>query len=213
MGSLRKCDSLGIPVFDLPTCTCLWKTSFCKKFCYNNKLRKVHKNGKAPDGINWTVDNQRLKIWRTKSAYEIVSDWKNSRSLKNTKRMRMCSRGEPFDSIDDVLKMQDIAFALPFVKFWVPTRAWRNPLLRIDIESMLLDLPNVFVQASIDPTTTIGEAKSLTSSGWGTMYFGNDETPLIPAKKCPKTWRKLHGNCATCRLCFTKGTNVWLKKH
>ena len=113
------------------------------------------------------------------------------------------TRGEAIKDVSDIGRVLDICKANPERLVWVPTRAWRNPLLRALIEGALFDVPNLAILASIDPETTDHEPE-LIASGWNTMFYGDDSPQATEGRfLCPKTWRDIKGACGTCKAgCF-----------
>ena len=201
----RKCKDVDLWSLDRGPKSCIHKTSFCKKHCYNKKLYKMYPDMKSRDRKNdlfWDTMDQ-----------ETFQEFFNSRK-KTVKRFRVCIRGESFSSIDDIVKFHHIIVNNPSVLFWIPTRAWRNDSFRIILEKTIMNLPNARLMASIDPSNTEQEISSLIEKGWSTMYFGdNDQTEN--RYKCPKTWNKIKKACSTCKNgCFSKKqVHVHLKKH
>ena len=130
-----------------------------------------------------------------------------AKRTRNTKQFRFCSRGEPFTCESDVWSIIQIAQENPDIKFWVPTRAWRNKRLRSVIEKNAFCFDNIFIQASTDPSTPVPP------DGWSEMFFGDDEA-IKDRVKCRKTFNHEEGICGTkCKTCFTKGKRVILKQH
>jgi len=96
--------------------------------------------------------------------------------------------------------------------WWIPTRAWRNPRLKVLIEKELMPLDNCAVNASFDPSNTDDEWKMMQDSDWNIMFYGDDALTIDPVYgkrmfKCPKTWKKMTGHCDTCKAgCFAQKT-------
>ena len=83
-----------------------------------------------------------------------------------------------------------------------------------------MPLSNAFVMASLDPSNSPSEWKSLKESGWSTMFFGDNEARFTPngdpLHMCKKTWFKMKGVCGKkCQNgCFSsKRVDVHLKQH
>jgi hypothetical protein len=146
-----------------------------------------------------------------------VQDFVNALSgkrIRQVKRFRFATRGEVFYSSANILKVAEIAEAMPGTIFWIPTRAWRNPVRRAEIMTHLFPLPNVRVMASIDPSNSPAEISVLKTENWSTIFFG-DNAQLEDRLMCPKTWHHIKGCCAKCECgCFsTKRVDVHLKEH
>lgn len=140
-----------------------------------------------------------------------------SRKRKNTDRFRFVSRGEAISNEQDILKIKDIVLTNSEITFWVPTRAWRSNL-RSQIESDLFPIGNLRVTASLDPSNSNEEMQELSDAGWGTTFFGNNETYYLEdvAIKCIKTWDKKRGiKCYNCENgCYNiNQAHVWFKQH
>ena len=142
-----------------------------------------------------------------------------NRKRKQVQRVRGCTRGETFNSLVDVFRIETVLLHNPNTVFWIPTRAWRKPSIKKYIESLIFPYKNARVQASMDPSNTYEEWHMVVNAGWSTIFFGDDsmtETPLGNRMiKCAKTHKKLKGVCSTCqRGCFSKNQNhVHLKQH
>lgn len=202
---MRYCKDIAMYVTDRPQSSCLHRTRFCARNCYNKKLYKLYPNMRG-------AETKIKEEWDNLNSDTFRKQIKSKR--KSTKRFRFQTRGETFSSFADVVKVRDIIAGSPNITFWIPTRAWRDPFLKTSIETMVMTLPNARVQASIDPSNS--EAELLIASEWSTMFFGDNENhPLTDNVKCPKTWAKKKRACQTCNIgCFkTEKTNVWLKKH
>ncbi len=139
-----------------------------------------------------------------------------------TDRIRFAAAGEALATPADVSRIESIIRAFPSTLFWVPTRAWRSPLLRDPIRERLVTLRNARIMASLDPSNTAEEVDGLMSDEWSTMYFGIDggqdlfdDWLLHGRYKCPKTWEHRSGHCRVCdEGCFRRGpVHVHLKKH
>jgi len=208
---VRWCKDIGMFTIDrgIPN-SCRHATAFCRGEipgvtpCYNLKLYKLYPNMVGKDA-------------RNDSAWSVIQGEDVRRSLdrkrKPTDRLRLMSRGEAFATIVDIPRVRDIARSNPDRLIWIPTRAWRNPILRTLIEAEIATLPNVAVLASLDPTNTEDQWRDLVSRGWSTMFYGKmpggwNGPPNTFA--CPKIHarnkarqRDGSGHCGVCRAgCF-----------
>ncbi len=202
---MRYCKDIAMFVTDRPKSSCAFRTKFCQMNCYNRKLYKLYPNMRG-------AEQKIAREWDNLNAETFREQIKGKRRF--TKRFRFQTRGETFSDLADIVKVQEIIAGSPDITFWIPTRAWRSPALKAIIERRIMTLPNVRVQASIDPSNSEAELK--VASEWSTMFFGdNEKHPLTDNVKCPKTWAKKKKACQTCSIgCVeTKKTNVWLKKH
>jgi hypothetical protein len=129
------------------------------------------------------------------------------------KRIRLCTRGEPFATKVDVLRVLEWTKACPDWTWWAPTRAWRNRELREFIQEYLLRSGNVRIMASVDPSNTYFDLETLKDYNWPMLYYGYD-IQMEGYFLCPKTWKKLKGHCAICKAgCFSGRSDVHLKQH
>lgn len=203
----RWCDDIGMFASDRPINdvgdvkgSCDHRTEFCDETCYNVKLYRIYPNmGKR--------DQRCEREWQAVTG-KAVNTWL-SRKRKPTKRARFNTRGEAIKDIKDVYRVKDIVTSTPDTEWWLPTRAWRNPLLRELVKIELFPLSNLAVNASLDPSNTQDEEDALVADGWNIMYYGDDDA--YPNKgdafKCPKTWKKLSGHCTVCKAgCFSQTT-------
>lgn len=219
MDELSWRADIGMYAFDRPINgpdgSCVHRTAFCNTTCYNIKLYRIYKN--------MSVRDVRLeKWWRTVTGLIVNAALKLKR--KQTSRVRFMSRGEALKDKSDIARVLDICKSNPNTLFWLPTRAWRSSELRPIIEKQLLPLPNLALNASLDPSNTDEEWKSLAASGWSTMFYGDNARITTPMNTrmflCPKTHKKLKGHCATCkagcfgsRTSYNARTDVHLSKH
>ena len=221
---IRFCDDIGLFVMDRKIETsCVHRSEYCKVNCYNNKLMAAFSAIDAKD-------DKCEKYWKDLDGKEFTKVI--NRKRKDTKRFRFCTRGEALSVMADIKKIKDIVNSNKDVNFWVPTRAWRNAEMRKVIITELLPIPNLFIQASTDPSNTQVEVDQLHLDGFRMMFFGNDKVALTPKGikpfKCPKTWvtraksdpnRKFKPQCAGClNGCFgkdrgSKSAVIWLKQH
>jgi len=203
---IRFCQDIGLWALDRPVSSCLHRTRFCAAHCYNRKLYRLYPAMKTRDQKNETY-------WQGLTGQALGQDLKRKRKGPNG-RLRLCTRGEPFSTEQDVLKVLEILRANRRVLLWIPTRAWRNKALRNMIEQHVLPEKNARVLASIDPSNTQQEIEGLRASGWSTMFFG-DNTERTGSYRCPKTWQGRKGACSTCQAgCFSASrVDVHLKTH
>ena len=207
----RFCPDIGMRVTDRSReKTCRWKTDACKD-CYNEKLEKVYKQMLVKDVRNDV-------FWNALNGSELKSIL--SRKRHQVHRFRFQTRGETFSTKSDVFKVKEILESNPDTVFWIPTRGWRNPLMKRLIEKEIFPLANARTLASTDVTNSSEEWKDLKDTNWSTMYFGDDHQKITPNGDkhflCPKTHKKLKGHCAICKAgCFrnNKRVDVHLKAH
>lgn len=224
---IRNCTDIGLLSFDRPRgLSCKHATSFCRRGCYNKKLEAVFNKGR-----DWDIDIKRDEIWRSRDgvkefceSLDSILHPKREKAKQICKdRFRFCSRGELFGDYEDLMKFSQIIATYPFIKFWVPTRAWRDPSL-LDSLTRVRDgaFSNAKIMASIDPSNSYDEMAPMLHRRFSTLFFGDNDThPLSrldeevgKITKCPKTWEGTKGNCATCNFCFGDNqVHVWLKKH
>lgn len=196
---------LGVFVIDRSIESCRFKTEYCDKHCYNMKFYKRYNTLEKAD-----VENE--ESWRKLSGKSVKAGL--DRKRLSTKRLRLASRGECLRVKSDVFKVADIAKENHGRVVSVFTRAWRNGYMRKLIEKELFPINNLRVIASLDPTNTDDEFKSLDKAGWSTSFFG-DDSKTDGRFKCPKTWKHLKGFCAKCKNgCFSdKQVHIHLKQH
>jgi hypothetical protein len=147
-----------------------------------------------------------------------------ARKHKPVTRVRLMTRGEGLKTLEDVQRVRSICLNNPHTLFWLPTRGWRNSAIRALAENQLMNLPNLALNASMDPSNTAAEWASLKASGWSTMFYGDDTLTTTPNGDrmfpCPKTHKGMKGHCMTCKAgCFGaktsygKRTDVHLSQH
>lgn len=202
---IRWCDDIGMFALDRSRKTCLFRTEFCAKHCYNGKLYTAFGHNMIPK------DYKSDMFWESVTGPELRSIL--ARKRNQTNRIRLCTRGEPISSHSDITNIRLWANANPYTIFWIPTRAWRNAELRARIRSELCGVRNLRIMASTDPSNTHEEIDSLKADGWSTMFFGDDTRNY--GFLCPKTWRGKKSHCAICRGgCFSpRRVDVHLKAH
>ena len=201
---MRWVDEIGMFAVDRPVNdvgetrgSCVHATDYCYDNCYNTKLYRIYPAMRMKDIRNEAE-------WQSASAEDYAQAL--DRKRKPTNRWRLMTRGEALADHADIDRVKALAIANPSRLLWVPTRAWRDPMLRIRIETELFairgnPLPNLVVLASLDPTTDEHRA-DLASAGWSTMFFG-DDTRVDGRFRCPKTFRGLSGHCGICKAgCF-----------
>lgn len=229
----RYVEDLGINCLDLPSYnptlpydperrgTCLPDAACMGRCegvsaCYNVKLYRLYPGMVAKDQRN-------LEYWQIVPVKMLARHVKARTRSLNLKRFRFASRGDVLTEAWSIQKVAELAKALPDVDFWVPTMGWRYKALLNVIREKLEPLENVKLAASITPATNpkqLATALWLMCKGWNIMFYGDDkDTPLFPRGaffKCPKTWNKQRGACATCDAkdgCFGSGNAIWLKQH
>lgn len=209
----RWCSDIGMYASDRPindtvnhTGSCDHRTSFCDDTCYNVKLYKLYPNMAKRDDRCETE-------WQSISSSNIGMIPKHfARKRKQTKRIRFKTRGEAIKDISDVYRVKAMVQSMPNTTWWMPTRAWQNPMLKELIQIELFPLDNIAVNASLDPSNTSDEWSMLEHDGWNIMFYGDDALTHSPATgkrvfKCPKTHKKLTGHCADCKAgCFSQTT-------
>ena len=209
---IRKNNDINLFSIDRDKISCIHKSEYCLKYCYNNKLYKIFK-------LMNTADIKNEYYWHNGN---IASDIKKHFQRRKTKRIRFMSRGECFKNMSDVYKVKNILENNKDIVFHIPTRAWRDKDLYILITNELHNkFNNVRIFASIDPSNTIEELKIASKFCTGTMFFGNNEKhPLqdnCKISRCPKTWNKTKTvTCKNCNFCYNskkQNLHIWLKKH
>lgn len=205
INTIRHCKDIGMFALDRPESSCKWATSYCAKYCYNRKLYAAFGHAMRPK------DKLNEEAWQTITG-EAVAETLN-RKRKDTSRFRLMTRGEAFETVNDISRVRSIITANPDRLVWLPTRAWRGHLRSL-IEQHIMPLPNVRLMASIDPSNTPEEIADLTTSGWSTMFFGDDNA-TEGRFLCPKTHDHQNGHCLTCENgCFSADqVHVHLKSH
>ena len=203
----RWCDDIGMfstdrPINDVGSVSgsCDHRTDYCDVTCYNVKLYRMY----PAMGLR---DERCEKEWQAVSGEAVATFL--ARKRKQTKRARHMTRGEALKDISDIYRVKEIAIATPETTWWIPTRAWRNPMLRSLIEIELFPLHNIAINASLDPSNTQEEEDQLVADGWNIMFYGDDDkyAERGEAFKCPKTWKKMSGHCDICVAgCFSQTT-------
>ena len=235
--TLRWCSDIGMwsldrPINDIPntniTGSCVNRTSFCDVTCYNLKLYRMFPAMLTKDIRNeefWqSLPTTRRHTYGNPSLESLRKKFKNSR--RQTKRVRLMTRGEGIKDKSDVQRVRILCEEFPDIIWWLPTRAWRNAELRDLVQRYLMPLPNLALNASLDPTNTENEIRLLTADGWSTMFYGDDTREYSPTMrgmermfKCPKTHKKLKNHCGICKGgCFSltsidRRTDVHLSQH
>jgi len=218
----RWCSDLGMFAVDRPhgispLSSCKHATKYCIQTCFNNKFSRMYSDAMAKR------DRANEESWLviTGPALRAALDRKYKRQ---TNRFRFMTRGETFKTHGDLERVIDIADSNPDRIFWIPTKAWRRPMLRLAIEALREICPNVRILASTDPNTTPEEQAMLDRNGWSTMFYGNDdqlETLTGSDRfKCPKTWTHDLGACGDSKRCSSGGcfdnsqpVHIHLKEH
>jgi hypothetical protein len=209
--TIRFCPDIGMFAYDRSIKdSCVHATEFCTTSCFNDKLYKLY-----PKMYSKDIRNE--AYWASITGEQVRTTL--SKKRRQTKRVRLMTRGEAFSTYADIPKVVDILNQNPANLWWIPTRAWRNPLMRLLLTTHIKPLPNARLLASMDTTNTVEEWESLTLDGWSTMSFGADwatHTPQMePMYKCPKTFYHAVGFCERCvKGCFSKErVHVHLKQH
>ncbi len=197
---IRWCEDIGMFAFDRPIpVSCVHRTDYCEKECFNVKLYKLY-----PDMEKKDIRNE--AYWQQVTGEQVRKTLKRKR--KQVKRVRFMTRGEAIRDYSDIHRVYDIVTINPDSEWWMPTRAWRDPLLMAMIQAVLKPLTNRHVLASMDLSNTPEEWEAVRGMGWSTMYINEDKamthTPLGEKMfKCPKTYGHVKGACETCkRGCF-----------
>lgn len=213
---LRYCSDIGMFALDRSIlASCVHKTKYCDDNCFNNKLFRIYPAMLSKDTRNemaWDAnDTEGLRTTLARRKHQ-------------TKRTRLMTRGEAVSDYQDVAKVENIVRDNPDSDWWIPTRAWRNPVLYAMLVSRLDKYSNVKLLCSTDPSNTIEELEHIETMGYSSMFFGDDTFLTMPSGrkmfKCPKTWQHKKGHCATCvNGCFRDKTSkhgpvhVHLKQH
>ena len=210
--TIRYCEDIGMFAYDrgIPQ-SCIHATNFCAVNCYNDKLYKIYPNMRGKDEKNEI-------FWAHIDGALVRADL--SRRRKQTKRVRLMTRGEAFSTFSDIARVESILIENPNTDWWIPTRAWRHPILRFAVRKLAEKHNNARILASTDPTTTTEEWAQLKSDGWSTMFFGDDEQRVTPNGDkhflCPKTHGHVKGACEVCKKgCFRsdRRVDVHLSQH
>jgi hypothetical protein len=193
--------------------SCVHASPFCLKTCFNEKLERAFGHAIAPK------DEKNNAAWDANDTTGLRGMFSRSRK-RQTRRGRFMTRGEAFATMDDVARVAKILDATPDTIWWIPTRAWKDPILFHNARAMCSARENVRLLASIDPSDSEETVSRLQAKGLSTMFYGDDDALEMPDGerrfKCPKTWRGLKGHCAICKAgCFQnkKPVHVHLKQH
>ena len=210
---LRYCGDIGMFALDRPiSSSCIHATTTCKTRCFNDKLYKMYPAMRIKDDRNeiaW-INNDSLGLHRT-----LV------RRKKQTKRVRFMTRGEALRDYRDIYRIENILKDNKENVFWLPTRAWRNPLLFSMAYDILSKYSNIRILASMDDSNTNEEWEHVKTLGLSTMNFDDNINPIETPNgdkyfKCPKTHKHLNGHCSICKGgCFNtkKRVDVHLLEH
>ena len=212
-GPIRFVKDIGLYAFSRGRATCKWRTRWCLRNCYNNKFYAV--NPSLPDR-----DALDEAYWQKTSVDEFASAIKDL----EVDRFRFSVRGEIWNNLRDVLKVQGIMKAAPDVLFWIPTRAWQDVGMMEHIEDLILPLDNARVLASMDPSVSGQMQEAIQDHGWAILFVGDNEprgqlrlwhpvsgqprfygceSRTAKMFRCPKLWEGRRGHCAVCtRGCF-----------
>ena len=210
----RWCDDIGMFASDRPINdvgdvegSCIHRSPYCDETCFNIKLYKLYPN-------MFKRDIRIEKDWQALTPENIHENIANffKRKRKQTKRKRLNTRGESLKDVKDVYRVKAMCQAMPDDELWIPTKAWRDPIMKVLIEQELMPLPNLALNASTDPSTTKEEWEMLNRDGWNIMFYGDDELNHDPATgkymfQCPKTKKGMKGHCEICKGgCFSQTT-------
>ena len=199
--------------------TGLWNSSesmeSCKRFrsstctgCYASNSNKRWKN--VLPAFNARVAH----AWQALSVNEFNAIWQRK---KDQTRFRMAKQGECLCDYAHIHNVWHIVLSNPQTLWWIPTRAWKDTLLRQRIDK-IRELPNARVMASIDVDYMTRKAvPSLLSDGWKLLFSSPGKqanTPGFPESMfgvpfalCEKTWNADHIKdvCLHCaRGCFNR---------
>ena len=209
---MRFCSDIGMFTLDREIATsCVHKTEFCKKTCFNNKLFKVYPAMHQKDKRNELA-------WTDNNATELAKSL--ARRKKFTDRFRFMSRGEAFSNFDDIDLVENIIKATPNIVHWIPTRAWTNGVLFNAVLARFKQYSNVRILASMDPSNSTDQWEHVKNLGVNTMFYGDNTMTTTPNGDrmfiCPKTHKHMNGHCSICKGgCFrtSKRVDVHLKQH
>jgi len=187
--------------------SCIHRSSYCDKTCFNIKLYKLYPN-------MLKRDIRIEKAWQALTPENIHENIANffQRKRKQIKRIRFNTRGESLKDIADIYRVKAMCTAMPDTEWWLPTRAWSDPIMKVLIEQELMPVSNLALNASTDPSTTQEEWEILNRDGWNIMFYGDDELNHDPATgeymfQCPKTKKGMKGHCEICKGgCFSQVT-------
>jgi len=190
--------------------SCKFRTEACED-CYMNKIYKTYTNT-----MNAQYDKNLEINWKNFNG-DILHAINSKKNIK-IKKFRFASSGECINTIDDIAKIKDICNKNKDIKFWLPTRSFRNYFLRKIIEKYLFSIKNLRIYASIDYTTNKDLYLELKNSGWCFMYYSDNNLKNYfndKMIKCNKTWYKEKNiTCNNCNICWNSNKKiVYLKKH
>jgi|TARA_Y100000296_G_C5150354_1_gene246054 hypothetical protein len=171
-------------------------------------------------------DRRNEEYWQTLTGESLKNTLNRKRN--QVSRFRLMTRGEAFSDLADISRVKDLLLSNPDTIFWIPTRAWRTESIWDLVKREIAVLPNARIQASFDPSNSVGEWLDVIRQGVGIMFFGHDSffndtvtgviaKSMLPVVKCGKTW-KTNGpdeNCSNCDSgCFNTAQDiVHLKSH
>jgi len=191
--------------------SCVHRSEFCNQTCFNIKLERAFAHTIGPKDAKNDI------AWSQNDTVSLVKTLKAKR--RQTSRARLMTRGEAFKDLADIARVEAILTATPDVAWWVPTRAWRSPIIWLAIQGLISRNANIKVLASVDPSDDADMVQAIEDSGASTMFYG-DDSALKSANgsrrfKCPKTHAHLNGHCAICKAgCFAdKQVHVHLAQH
>jgi len=191
--------------------SCVHASDFCHATCFNDKLETAFGHAIGPKDV------KNDKAWLDNDADALAR--KLERARRQTKRARFMTRGEAFKDFNDIPRVRRILEKTPNTTWWIPTRAWKNPVLWIAVLGLKARFENVRILASVDPSDSEDAMRKLEADGVSTMFYGDDDALTTPSGTaryaCPKTHHHAAGFCALCRKgCFNaKQVHVHLKQH
>jgi hypothetical protein len=128
-----------------------------------------------------------------------------------TRYFRVHDSGDMFSTA--YTEWLEVCRRLPAIRFWIPTRAWQQPIGPLPVFDPLLtilrqlaSLPNVTVRPS---ALNFGDLPPVVAG----LHAGSTAEVKAPGtRQCPAPQQG--GQCGRCRLCWTaKGTPVSYKRH
>ena len=197
---IKWVPDIGMYAIDRPMKTCVWKSEWCGKHCYNIKFFKTFPKNMIP------FETKAERSWDAFTP-ENFAEWLKNVS-RPVKRFRICTRGEPFTNLDDIIKIREIAHENQNIEFWIPTRAFSNDQMMVNIEYAFRGYWRAKIMWSVDPCTN---TSLMDGSHRPWIIVGRDDcgSPV----KCPKTWEHVEGACGTCEIGCFSGHDVLLKEH